>query len=146
MSRDDVRWLSYGQYRPARHPGRLALCAGLLVAVFFTRPFEQGNWREVKKTGGTQLVEAGQLIQAVEAEMNEKAWSGHPQEWPATAGAPALGADPAGLHQCVDRTLTESHPADLLDFRARHRLVIGNDRKGFDCRPRQLGGHRPLDP
>src|SRR5690349_16229553 len=123
-------------------PARLALRAGFLLAVILGRPFEEGNRGEVKEAGGAKLVEAGQLIQAVEAEMNEKARSSHPQERAAGAGAPALGADPASLHQCIDRSLAEGNPADLLDLRARHRLVIGNDRKGFDRRPRQLAGNR----
>ena len=58
----------------------------------------------------------------------------------------ALGADPAGLHQRVDRSLAESDSPDLFDFGAGHRLVIGNHRKSFHRRPRQLAGDRPLDP
>ena len=53
-------------------------------------------------------------------------------------GAPALGAHPARFHQHVDRALSERHAADLLDFGARDRLVIGDHREGLDRRPRQL--------
>ena len=78
--------------------------------------------------------------------MDEKTRRRHPEERPAGAGAPPLGAHPAGLHQCIDRSLAESDPPDLFDFRARHRLVIGDDRKRLDRSPRQLAGDRPLDP
>src|SRR5277367_5964720 len=94
--RDDVRWLSYGQYRPAHHPGRSGLRAVFLLGVFPTRLFGQDERGEVEKTGGAQLVEAGQLVEAVEPKVDEKARGCHPQEGPAGAGATALGADPAG--------------------------------------------------
>ena len=78
--------------------------------------------------------------------MDEKTRRRHPEERPAGAGAPALGANPAGLHQCIDRSLAESDTPDLFDFGAGHRLVVGNDRKSFDRSARQLAGDRPLDP
>jgi hypothetical protein len=62
MRRDDVRWLSYGQPRPAHQPGRSRLDAGFLLGVFLAGLFGQGEWGEVEKTRGAQLIETGQLV------------------------------------------------------------------------------------
>ena len=78
--------------------------------------------------------------------MYEKARGGHPKQRPARASTSTLGADPAGLQQRIDRAFAESNPPDLLDFGARHRLVVSNHGQGLDRRPRQLAGDRPLDP
>src|SRR5437764_3239063 len=143
--RDDVRWLSYGQPRPAHHPGSLRLDTDFRLGVFLARLFGQDEWGQFEQTGGPQLVETGQFVQTVEPKMDEKTRRRHPEERPAGAGAPPLGAHPAGLHQCIDRSLAESDPPDLFDFGAGYRLVVRNDRKSFDCSPRQLAGDRPLD-
>ena len=62
MWHDDVRWLSYGQHRPARHPNRSMLGAVYLLGVFPVRLLGQGERGKVEKTGGAQLVKAGQLV------------------------------------------------------------------------------------
>src|SRR3984893_9740666 len=101
---------------------------------------------EVEKAGGAQLVDARQRGEGVQAEMGEKVRGRRPEKRAAGAGAPPPGADPAGLPQRVDRALAESHPADLFDLGAGHRLMIGDDGKGLDRRPRQLAGDPSLDP
>src|SRR5947199_69128 len=96
------------------HPGRSRLDAGFLLGGFLARLFRQREWGEVEKTSGAQLIDTGQLLQAVEPEMDEKTGCCHPEERPAGAGAPALGADPAGLHQRVDRPFAESDCPELM--------------------------------
>ena len=39
----------------------------------------QGDRAEIEQAGGAQLVEAGQLVQAVEAEMHEESRGRHPE-------------------------------------------------------------------
>src|SRR5438270_13640407 len=107
-------------------PWQSGLSAGFLLGVFLARLFGQREWGEVEKTGGAQLVDTGQLVQTVEPKMDEKTRRRHPKERPAGAGAPPLGADPARLHQRIDRSLAESDPPDLLDFGAGHGLVVSN--------------------
>src|SRR5204862_7047596 len=46
--------------------------------------------------------------------------------------APARGADPAGLHQHVERAFRYLHAANGLDLGAADRLVIGDDRQSLD--------------
>ena len=53
---------------------------------------------------------------------------------PARHLAPAGGADPARLHQHVERALGDLHAADRLDLGAADRLVIGDDRQRLDRR------------
>ena len=52
---------------------------------------------------------------------------------PAGGFAATGGADPASFHQHVDRAAGNRNPADFLDFRSRHRLVIGDHRQCFDA-------------
>src|SRR5271165_6010449 len=79
---------------------------------------------EIEKAGGTQLVDARQLIQTVQTKMHEKIRRRHPEERTARAGAPAPGAYPARFHQSVDRTLPESDTPYLFDLGAGDRLVV----------------------
>src|SRR5437016_9734036 len=111
---------------PAR--SKSGLWAGLLSGISLARPFAQGERGEIEETGGAQFLQTRQLVQAIEAKMDEKARSGHPKERPAGACAPALGADPSSLHQAINGPLAEGNPSDLLDFGARHRLMVGNHR------------------
>ena len=78
--------------------GRSGLHGDSLLGVFLGRPFGKDERGKIEKTGGAQLVEGGQLTQALEAKMHEKAWSSHPNERPPGTDAPTPGADPAGLH------------------------------------------------
>src|SRR5271154_3795052 len=59
-----------------------------------------------------QLLDPGQFLEAVEAEMREKMRRRHPVERPARAFAPALGLHPARFQQPVERAAC---PADAAD-------------------------------
>src|SRR5437879_100740 len=54
---------------------------------------------------------------------------------PATAWA-----NPSGFKEDVERPLRGRDAADVLDLRARHGLMIGDDRERLDGRPRQFLG------
>src|SRR3546814_3883093 len=47
--------------------------------------------------------------------------------------APSRGANPARLHQHVERAFRYLDAANRFDFGARHRLVIGDDRQRLDA-------------
>src|SRR5215469_14878859 len=53
--------------------------------------------------------------------MDEKLRRRGPLQRATGARSPTFGPNPAGLHQCVKRALSESDPSDLLDFSARDR-------------------------
>src|SRR5215831_18878582 len=76
--------------------------------------------------------------------MDEKLRRRGPLQRATGARSPTFGPNPAGLHQCVKRALSESDPSDLLDFSASDRLVVYNHSEGLDRRPRQLARDRPL--
>ena len=59
------------------------------------------------------------------------------EQRPARPFAPAGGADPARVHQHVERALGNLHAADRLDLGAADRLVIGDDRQRLGRRARQ---------
>src|SRR5271166_5372492 len=105
-----VIWATSAGAPPRQRSG---LCARFLLGIQLARSFEQSERGEIEEAGGAQLVEARELAQAVEAKMHEKAGSRSPQERPARAGAPALGADPTGLHQRIYSPLAEGNASDL---------------------------------
>src|SRR6516165_1845189 len=80
------------------------------------------RWGQVKKAGGAQLVDTGQLVQTVQTEMHEKVWRRYPEQRTAGARSPAPRAYPAGLHQGVDSTFPESDAAYLFNLGAGDRL------------------------
>ncbi len=60
--------------------------------------------------------------------------------------ATACRADPAGLHEHVERTLGDLNPAYRLDLRATHGFMIGDDRQRLDCGTRELAWLLALAP
>jgi len=78
MRRDDVRWLSYGQPRPAHQPGRSRLDAGFLFGVLPARLFgttvfphamafgAAGNLEYAEKFGRIHHLPAAQLAAVID--------------------------------------------------------------------------------
>src|SRR5215217_9053838 len=56
---------------------------------------------------------------------------------PARGAAAAAHADPAGLHQQVERAFAGSDAANFLDLGASGRLMVGDDGEGFEGGARQ---------
>ncbi|MCY1226602.1 hypothetical protein D9M72_388430 [compost metagenome] len=70
--------------------------------------------------------------------MIEKIAGGAEGDRPARRAPASPEADPARFHQHVERALRRLNPADILDLRAGHRLVVGNDGKNFERSAREL--------
>ena len=100
-----------------------------------------GGWhgaqRGTEQADLDQLVDARQIVERRQVEMVEEGRRGHPGHRPARALPPALRLHPAGLEQQVERALADAHAAHLLDLRAGHRLVVGDDRQGLERGTRQ---------
>ena len=91
-----------------------------------------------------ELRQRRQVIEFLQAEIIEK-FAGRAEQFRlARHVAVADHADPAALEQRLDDVGIDGHAADLFDFAARDRLAIGDQRQGFEQRPRILG--RPLLP
>ena len=96
-----------------------------------------GGRRLRQQAGALQFLEPGQVGEALEAEMIEEGLGRAIGDRPAGRAAAAAHADPAGLHQQVQRALAGCDAAHLLDFGAGRRLVIGDDGEGFERGARQ---------
>src|SRR6516162_3100238 len=107
--------------------------------------FGEHWWDEIEQTGGAQLVDPRQVVQAVQVEMDEKFSGCHPQKRAPRTGAPSLRPHPTGFHQRVDRSFGDNDAPDLLDLGARHRLVVGDHGKCLDRRAGKLTNNRPFD-
>ena len=67
--------------------------------------------------------------------MGEEGRGRRPVERPAGAVAPAAWPHPAGFHQPVERALGQRDAADRFDLGTGDRLMVGDDRQGFDGSP-----------
>ena len=91
----------------------------------------------VEEARGLEVVDAGEVAAAFQAEMGEEGGGGGIGEGAAGHLAAAGGADPASLHQHVQRAPGDLHAPDRLDLGAADRLVIGDDGERLDRRARQ---------
>ena len=71
----------------------------------------------VEQTGALELVEAGQVGNLLQAEMEQKLFRRAVSHRPARRAAAAAQAHPAGLQQHVHRALGQRHAANILDLR-----------------------------
>ena len=94
----------------------------------------EGGRRLRQQPGALQFLEARQVGEAFEAEMVEEGLGGAVGHRPARRAAAAAHADPAGLHQQVERALAGRDAAHLFDLGAGRRLVVGDDRRAFRAR------------
>jgi len=92
----------------------------------------------IEKSCRLEIGEARQILDIVEAEMDQEGFRRAVGQRPAGCPAAPTRANPARLHQNVERTGRRRNAANFLDFGARHRLVVGNDRQCLMRRFRQL--------
>ena len=98
---------------------------------------EAGRQVGIEQAGALQLVQAGQILDRVEAEMLEELRGRAVGHRPTRRAAAAAQFDPARLQQHVDGAFRGAHPPDLLDLGAGDRLVIGDDGERLQRRARQ---------
>src|SRR5579885_1133373 len=116
----------------------------------------------VEQASALELLKAGKIADRLKSKMNEKIL-GCPIGDRAAGRAPAAAQlNPAGLEQEIERALRDRNAPYVLDFGARHRLVIGDDGQGFESgtgkpfrlarpgaqQPSEIGGgsEHPLGP
>src|SRR5437016_11126321 len=73
------------------------------------------GWADVEKPGCPQLLDAGQVFDAVEAEMRQEGRGRDPGQGPSGGVAAAPRLYPAGLDQPVERAVRDGNAADRLD-------------------------------
>jgi hypothetical protein len=81
-----------------------------------------------------QIIDAGQLPAAREAEMAEEVWRGRIDEWPTWRFTPPCGANPASFHQHIECSPCDLNAPNRLNLRPAHWLVICNDGQCLDGR------------
>src|SRR6266446_7952370 len=130
---------------------RILLRRLLVFALFLRGGRQRRRLREgevragADEAGGLELLDAWQVVLVAEPEMHQELLGCGPGHRAARRLAPAFGADPARLHEHVERAAADDDAADLLDLGAGHRLVIGDDGERLDGGARQLARHRLLE-
>jgi hypothetical protein len=76
--------------------------------------------------------------------MIKKGQGGPPCHWSAGRVPLSLWLDPPALKENVEGALAQLYASKSFDFGAGYRLMVGDDRQGFDRRPRQLSLTLPL--
>jgi hypothetical protein len=85
-----------------------------------------------QEAGGLELVQARQVADAFQPELDQEGLGGAVGDRAARGALAATDLDPADLHQDVDGARGHGDTANVLDLRPGDRLMVGDDGQGFD--------------